>query len=126
MKILLMLACLSMLALGLTAEARDQVPTDPTRPPSAAEVRAFFGEGTDSVDARESLQLQSILVSNQRRSAIINDRRVSIGDRIGNAEVIAIDADRVRLRRDGAELNLTLAGPQLSIRPSESPEKRHD
>jgi MSHA biogenesis protein MshK len=80
---------------------------DPTRPPSPAEIRAFFG--AEPAAGHPSYQLQSILLSDERRVAIINGRRVSEGHVINQAEVVTIEPGRVVLRRDGKSIVLTIA-----------------
>lgn len=83
------------------------VAEDPTRPPTAAEIRAWLGESeTGTMDS--DWRLQSILASDQRRLAIINGQRVRPGDRIDSAEVLAVEADRVVLNQRGREIVLFL------------------
>lgn len=87
--------------------------SDPTRPPDHAEIRVFFGSGDENpVDT--AFQLQSVLISNQRRIAIINGRRLSEGDRIENAKVSRIEAGRVVMQRDGQSFILNISSRRLS------------
>ncbi len=80
---------------------------DPTRPPTAAEIRAWRGEtGTETADSE--WQLQSILTSPTRRLAIINGQRLQPGDQVDSAEVISIEPDRVVLTHRGREIILSL------------------
>lgn len=80
---------------------------DPTRPPTAAEIRAWMGEVVaEAVDS--DWRLQAILASDQRRLAIINGQRVRPGDRVDGAEVLAIEPDRVVLAHRGREIVLLL------------------
>ena len=80
---------------------------DPTRPPTAAEIRAWMGEvDTEAVDS--DWRLQAILASDQRRLAIINGQRVRPGDRVDTAEVLTIEPDRVVLAHRGREIVLFL------------------
>ncbi|TVS11983.1 MAG: hypothetical protein EA419_06450 [Wenzhouxiangella sp.] len=80
---------------------------DPTRPPTAAEIRAWLGEaGTETSDT--DWRLQSILTSPQRRLAIINGQRLKAGDRVDSAEVISIEPDHVVLAHRGREIILSL------------------
>lgn len=80
---------------------------DPTRPMSEAEIRAWLQGGPDGA-ASADLDLQSILISDARRLAIIDGQRVAVGDRIATARVVAIEAGRVRLERAGETLILEL------------------
>lgn len=87
---------------------------DPTRPPTPAEVDAWFHGGTVAEnDIRTDFQLQSILLSPQRRVAVINGRRVTVGDHVDGAEVRAIDAGRVELEQDNESVILTIATRSL-------------
>lgn len=94
----------------LTASAFGNLPADPTRPPSAQEIRAFLGQESNAAEPQaQRWQLQSILIADQRRIAIINGRRVSEGDRIDAAEVLTIEPGRVELRHRSETIILTLA-----------------
>lgn len=75
---------------------------DPTRPPGAALTAAVTGEQVDV-----ALVLQSVIVSPERRVAVINGRSVRTGDRVGDAEVMEISRSRVRL--EGPKGSITLA-----------------
>lgn len=78
------------LALLLVAAlVRGEQWADPTRPdnyrsPTAASDRAFA--------------LSAIFVSGERRVAVLNGQLLRVGDRLGDAEVVRIDDDRVVLR----------------------------
>lgn len=52
--------------------------------------------------------LQSVLISGQRRLAVIDGRRVMVGDRVGQAVVTDIQPYRVVLRRGGQTVTLKL------------------
>ena len=69
---------------------------DPTRPPfgSGKNVSAKFNQS--------GWNLQSVLISPERRYAIINGEIVALGGSVGGAELVAVAAERVTLRtRDG-------------------------
>lgn len=72
---------------------------DPTRPYSAPVM-------LDASPAR--FQVNAIVNSNKRRLAIINGRRVGVGDEIGSAIVVAIRMGEVVLLVDNEEKTLTL------------------
>lgn len=95
---------------------------DPTRPPASARLAT----PTTAPDADAKLELRAIFFADDRRFAVVNGRRVATGDRIAGAEVVAIEVDRVRLRRGGETLELELVAPAFknarrSGRPSPSP-----
>ncbi len=66
--------------------------TDPTRPPNATEVA-----GGPAVPAGP--QLQSVLISPDRRLAVISGETVRQGAMIGDAKVVRIGETEVMLRR---------------------------
>jgi hypothetical protein len=80
----LLLAGLLMLAASL-AVGQD----DPTRPPSPSELARFTTDAAAGAD--ESFRLQSVLVGPERRVAIVNDRRVGVGDTVDGARVTVIE-----------------------------------
>jgi MSHA biogenesis protein MshK len=95
--------------IGTTAAVSALEPvTDPTRPPTAAEIEAWFGNGTDDSRSRSPFELQSVLLSPQRRIAIIDGERLRIGERIDNALVRRIEPGLVVLERDGTTIELTI------------------
>lgn len=94
------------LALAGTALAQGE-PPDPTRPPTPAEVAAWFGNGAGE-QQRAPYRLQSILLAAQRRIAIIDGERLRVGERLGNAEVRAIEPGRVVLERAGERIELNI------------------
>lgn len=75
---------------------------DPTKPPA----------GISDVAAAEKdavgFDLQSIIISNSRRMAIINNRLVKVGDNIGGAKVVAIERNAVVLSVAGRKLIIHL------------------
>lgn len=82
---------------------------DPTRPMGAvrgAEARQGEGFLSGLLGSAEGLLNQAYTVSFIRAGgtdpvAMINDQLVRAGDRVGEAEVVAIDRDRVSLRING-------------------------
>lgn len=89
--VLLALACLT-----ATSTAVAQALRDPTRPP-AGSAKAATGRIEQS-----GWILQSVLISPERRYAIINGEIVPIGGSIEGAELVAVTAERVTLRtREG-------------------------
>lgn len=97
---------LLMLAAPFALQARDGIP-DPTRPPTPAEIAAFFGGGADQA-RRPAFDLQSILLAPDRRIAIIDGQRLRVGDRLESAKVTAIEPGRVLLDRAGETIELRI------------------
>ena len=79
---------------------------DPTRPPTGV-------VSSRPATRAAGLQLQSVLVSDQRRVAMIDGQRVQVGDLVGEARVLEIGLSGVRLRRPDGEIVLTLTGVAL-------------
>jgi MSHA biogenesis protein MshK len=76
------------------AEARAQGLSDPMQPPAfAAPASAAGGELSPG-----GLVLQSTLMSGGRRIAVIGGKPVKVGDRIGEARIVAIEPTSVTLR----------------------------
>lgn len=82
----------------LTAStAAAQALRDPTRPPPAAGTKSAAGRIEQS-----GWILQSVLISPERRYAIINGEVVGLGGSIAGAELVAVAEERVTLRtREG-------------------------
>lgn len=73
---------------------------DPTRPPSAASAKGAAGKIEQS-----GWILQSVLISPERRYAIINGEVVRLGGSIAGAELVAVAEERVTLRtREGLRI----------------------
>ena len=77
---------------------------DPTRPYAAAPV----AEPTEARAKVTRFSVTAILVSQKRRVAIVNGKRVSEGDQVDGATVVKILADRLRLDLDGKEFTTRL------------------
>jgi MSHA biogenesis protein MshK len=73
---------------------------DPTRPPSASP----SVENTRD----EASRLQSVLISPGRKLAVIDGRTVTLGERVGDATVVAIAPAQVILQRGGSYQTLKL------------------
>lgn len=78
---------------------------DPTRPPGAEVQRSSV---VNKKIRRTRWKLTSTLVSAGRRTAVINDRVVSPGERIRGATVVSIQPSSVRLREKGREITLVM------------------
>jgi MSHA biogenesis protein MshK len=78
--------------LALAAPAAAQGLVDPMRPATAG-----HGEG-EAVVRPAGPVLEQIVLGEGRRFAVISGRRVVVGDRLGDATVVAIGPDQVTLR----------------------------
>ncbi len=97
----------TVLALALTwgpAGSFAQTLSDPMRPPAFA-APAGTAEGEPSAGA---LVLQSTLMSEGRRIAMIGGKPVKVGDRIGEARIVAIEPTSVTLREGASDRVLEL------------------
>ena len=78
----------------LSPMATAEVLRDPTRPPN---MRSIAPDKEINM-ARSGPQLQAVIIAENRRSAIISNRSVNMGDSIGGAQLIKINASEVILR----------------------------
>jgi MSHA biogenesis protein MshK len=87
---------LAVLCMAVASTAVAQALRDPTRPPGASAMG-----GAVKTEHSEWI-LQSVLISPERRYAIINGEVVALGGSIAGAELVAVAAERVTLRtREG-------------------------
>lgn len=77
---------------------------DPTRP---ADFRSVKQRPVQQVD-NEVWVLSSILISPQRRIAIINGSSVRVGDTLGDVKVVKIDTTAVVIKRGNENITLSL------------------
>ena len=85
---------------------------DPMRPPAEASSPIARGEAQGGTSSR----LQSVLISPGRRVAVIDGRTVGIGERVGDATLIAIAESEVTLQR-GAERQTLKLHPGIEKKP---------
>jgi hypothetical protein len=115
MKALVM--CIAFLAPG-SAPAMAQALTDPTRPPAALAPDVPAVEGA----ASPVHTLQSVIISPQRKAAIINGVLVELGGKYGDAVLTKVAEDEVVLSRDNSRevLKLYPAVEKLEVKPGSS------
>ena len=94
---------LAVFAAAGTAAVIGELP-DPTRPLSGRTV----APSPTPVPVQAPSVLQSILVSPQRRLAVISGRTVRVGDHVGDAVVTEILPYEVVLQRNGQEVRMRL------------------
>jgi MSHA biogenesis protein MshK len=107
MNILLIAMAVAGLGAGLApATANDSLVglPDPTRPSSAL----GDGGGDGVATGVHGLVLQSVLIAPQRRLAVINGKTLAVGERIGEATIVAIRPQDVVLKRPSGEFTLRL------------------
>ena len=78
--------------------------SDPTRPPGTS-------AGAENNDGGAG-QLQSVILSGGRKLAIIDGVTYKVGERVGDARVLLIDAEVVRLR-DAQGIRVLRLSPAL-------------
>lgn len=79
---------------------------DPTRPPGHRLV--LPGGEKASSTAAITYTLSSVFISPMRRSAIVNDRSVELGDIINGAKVVEIYPSAVKLKKQGKIFTIRL------------------
>ncbi len=80
---------------------------DPTRPPSSESMTGQGKPGT-AHEQRPGMVLQSTMISRDERSAVINGKTLTEGERIGAATLVAINPYEVTLSQAGREIALRL------------------
>ena len=83
---------LTVFCIAAASTAGAQALRDPTRPPAAS------AKGIAGKTEQSGWILQTVLISPERRYAIINGEVVAVGGSIAGAELIAVAAERVTLR----------------------------
>lgn len=82
---------------------------DPMRPPGYR----IFKPGQKSVSLARRYTLSFVRISSSRRSAIINDRLVEIGNRVSGARVIAIYPSSVKLKKKGKVFTIKILSKSI-------------
>lgn len=86
---------------------------DPMRPPAYQQLPASVTASSENLWA-----LSSILISPDRRVAVINGQTVHVGDRLGESVVTRIEPSSVKLKSKGREITVSLL-PKIVKIPSE-------
>lgn len=89
------------------AEESEPALIDPTRPV------AFVAPAGKVKKAEDQLQLQAIYSGGGRQQAVINGHLVNVGDKVGQAVIVAINPAGVRYKRNNEEGELVLL-PKVS------------
>lgn len=93
-----------LMALALVHGAEAWALDDPMRPPHYTAA----AKAAQPARKAESWTLNSILITAQRRVAVINGQRVEVGAYVGSARVVAIEATQVRMQSGRRSLTLNL------------------
>jgi len=96
------LVCLALLLASTSLYANLDLP-DPTRPGNLVPQVAML-----PMSLVKQFKLNSVLISSQRRVAIINDKSVEVGDSVNGATVKQIEKSRVELVKQGTRFSLSL------------------
>lgn len=97
---LLVLLGLSYAGSAMTAEPRLTDPMRPYSPPPPVGARG---------ETRDGFRLTTIVHSGEQHVAVINGKAVRVGDQIGAAQVVAIQAWQVRLMQGEKSIVISLS-----------------
>ena len=78
---------------------------DPTRPPG---YRLVLPGGKKAAATTIRFSLSSVRISSTRRTAVINDRMVEVGDKVNGAKVLAIYPSSVKLKKQNKVFTVRL------------------
>ncbi len=95
------LLCTVLFACSSTAQQLD--PTKPLIPPVMDAASAVKGANTT-----QQLTLESILVQNRKKNAIINGKLLKVGDKLGEYTLNKIDLNSVSLKSASNSITLSL------------------
>lgn len=84
---------------------------DPTRPSNS------WGAGSAAPAVSSGPVLQSVLIASGRRVAVISGQTVQVGDKVGDARIVAINESEVVLR-EGGKLQTMKVFPGIEKRPT--------
>jgi hypothetical protein len=105
---ILRMACLALLMGGI-ATAQSQTMRDPTRPPGVSAVRTVPGA------APGGLVLQSILISPERKAAVISGKVVGPGESVDGYMLVAI-AENEAVLRNGDKIRRLRLYPSVDMK----------
>jgi hypothetical protein len=110
---------------GVGALAKGAELRDPMQPPAYAlqkfrqakwSAKPAVTTGNAVKPKQKPLRLTSILISRQRKIAIIDDQMLVVGDRIRGARLVRLTRSSARLERKGKVINLSLDNDLAAIR----------
>lgn len=71
--------------------------SDPMRPPAWL-LESNYDSATESTKAISQFSLQQILISNNKKVAVVNGSVMTEGAKLGNAKLLKIYKDKVRIK----------------------------
>jgi len=99
---------MAMLLIGMSAQVLASGLHDPTRP-IGFQAAVVSSAGDSAAKPQEApLEVSEIQLSPRRHTAVINGKRLSVGERIGKARLVGIEPGRVVMMRAGRRLELVL------------------
>jgi MSHA biogenesis protein MshK len=98
----------SLASTGALATAEELV--DPTRPADVMPLMIGGASGSGG-----TFELNSVLISPERRIAIVNGIRVKQGDQIDGAEVLEINPGGVRLKAEGETFEVRMTASVKTV-----------
>ena len=109
-KVLMLIASfLAVCLLGMSSFSVYAQLDDPTRPPGYR----LIIPGQKKVVRERTYSLSLVQISPIRRSAVVNDRFVEVGDMINGAKVIAIYSSSVKLKKKGKVFTVELLSQNI-------------
>lgn len=96
---------INMIGLAALLAAMPTFALDPTQPPAGQAV------GDAPSEAVATLRLQAILRGSEHASAVINGQNLRVGDRLGDARILAVRPHSVVIDRQGQQQELRLSAP---------------
>jgi hypothetical protein len=91
--------CPLFLALLLAGAAQAQALVDPMRPATGG-----YGEAEVVAARTAGPMLEQVVLGGGRNFAVINGRRVAVGEKFGDSTVVRIEPDQVTLRGDTTQV----------------------
>lgn len=89
------LAVIALLVIASSSCFADEVLRDPTRP---------YAANVPGKTITTRFMVNAIIISTERRVAIVNGRRVGVGASVHDATIVAIEKDHLVLERNGKRI----------------------
>lgn len=99
-------SAITLLGLASLAAVAPAFALDPTQPPAGR-----LAAAAEPAEAASILRLQAIMRVGTRVSAVIDGRTLTVGDRVGDARILAIHPHAVVIDRQGQQQELRLSAP---------------
>lgn len=109
-------------ALLATSAAQERQSADPTQPAPqwlAALAPAPVNPADTALPDAAQMAVRVVVLGKQRRFAVVDGQRLELGQTYRGAKLLALNAQGVKLRKDGAAIDLQLA-PRVKKTPPQS------